>query len=219
MIELKNVSKGFGSIQALKDISFRLAKEERLVIAGHSGCGKTTLLRVIAGFEKIDSGEICLNGRLASSAHMTVEPVQRKAGMVFQDLALWPHLTVFEHLDFGLENVFRDKKARSGKINEILKMVELSNKMRSLPRQLSGGEKQRLALARALVAQPEILLLDEPFTNLDFELEEKMVMMLLKFAGQFRMTLIYVTHDRLMAKRIGQKTIHLNEGRIVEAKF
>ena len=219
MIEVKNVTKRFNLTPALDDVSLNIEKNERAVILGHSGCGKTTLLRIIAGLELPDAGEIYLNRSLASNTRILIPPDQRKLNMVFQDLALWPHMNVNENISFGLENIIKDKIKRQEEIEKMLRMVHLAHKPRSYPHQLSGGEQQRVALARALIRKPKILLMDEPLSHLDVDLKENLLKLIMDLHQQFKMTLVYVTHDQIVAQRLADRIICMEYGKIVHAKI
>ncbi len=214
MIELKNITKRFDKLTAVNEVSLKIERIQRLAILGPSGSGKTTLLRLIAGFVEPDSGRIYINGRLANDPRILISPHRRNIGMVFQDLALWPHMNVEKNIGFGLENLIRDKEARQQEINNFLKMVNLEKKKHIYPSRLSGGEQQRVALARALIRKPEVLLLDEPLVNLDFELKQKLLQLILDLQKQFNITLIYVTHDEYVARYLAEKIAFIREGKI-----
>lgn len=214
MIKLKNVTKKFGKISAVNDASFKIEEKQRLVILGPSGCGKTTILRLIAGFEKPDEGEIHIDGRLASNPQILIPANKRNIGMVFQDLALWPHMNVADNIGFGLENVFKDRQKRDEEIDNIIKLMHLKEKSSSYPAQLSGGEQQRVALARALIRRPQILLMDESLANLELELKEKLLRLIIDLQVQFNITLVYVTHDEYAAKVLAERVALMRQGRI-----
>jgi len=206
-IELDGVSKAFGDRVVLNDVSLRIEKAERLVLFGPSGSGKTTVLRLIAGLEVPDKGEIRIEDRIvASSGKNHVPPEKRDVGMVFQDLALWPHMTVQQNLMFGLTARRIQKREAEVRIREMLNRVGLENRMQAKPHQLSGGEQQRVALARALVSRPSILLMDEPLSSLEDERKRAIASDLLGPHSQFGFTLVYVTHDQaetdLLASRV-----------------
>lgn len=218
MITLKGVTKKFGQVRAVHEASLTVKEGERVVILGHSGCGKTTLLRLIAGLERPDEGEIIIRDRLASSPSVWVEPIKREIGMIFQDLALWPHMNAMENVGFGLKASGGNKKALDEEIKEILKLVHLENKVTYYPRKLSGGEQQRVALARALAQRPKILLMDEPLVSLDFDLKEQMIKLILDLQRQFDITLVYVTHDRDAANYLNGRVVWMDHGRILLEK-
>jgi iron(III) transport system ATP-binding protein len=206
-IELDGVSKTFGERIVLDDLSLQIQKAERLVVFGPSGCGKTTVLRLVAGLEVPDQGEIRIADRIvAGSGRNLVPPEKRNVGMVFQDLALWPHMTVQQNLMFGLNARSVPKREANLRVREMLQRIGLDHRMDAKPHQLSGGEQQRVALARALVTHPSILLMDEPLSSLDDERKRAIASDLLDLQSQLGFTLIYVTHDRaetnLLASRV-----------------
>lgn len=188
---VKKVSDGF----ALQDLTFEVSKGSTLALFGPSGCGKTTTLRLIAGFEQLDAGEIRINNRRVSTPRKMAAPHSRGVGMVFQDLALWPHMDVQAHLNFVLDGQVKDRQERTEKIREILRRVQLGARINDYPYQLSGGEKQRLAMARALVATPEVLLMDEPLSSLDAHLRSALLRQTRDLIRELGMTTVYVTHD------------------------
>jgi iron(III) transport system ATP-binding protein len=205
VLDVDNIRHAFGRQVVVDGLSFRLARGSIACLLGPSGCGKTTVLRAIAGFEPLREGRIVLDGTLVSSAGYAVPPEQRRIGMVFQDYALFPHLTVADNVAFGLKGVGRAERA--ARVAEVLELVGLSGTGAKYPHELSGGQQQRVALARALAPRPELLLLDEPFSNLDVDLRERLsleVRDILKAQGT---TAILVTHDQYeafaMADEIG----------------
>jgi ABC-type Fe3+/spermidine/putrescine transport system ATPase subunit len=216
-ISIAHVTKRFGAHQALAGLSLDVASGEAVIILGPSGCGKTTLLRVIAGLELPDSGEVWLSGtRVASAAQSIVPPHQRGIGFVFQDLALWPHLTVRGNLDFVLESRRVPRAERSARVLDTLTLVRIKQFADRHPHQLSGGEQQRVALARALVGQPRVLLLDEPLSSLDPELRSTLRSELAQLQRNLKVTTIYVTHDRDDAAALGGRVVRMREGTIVD---
>ncbi len=215
IIEFKNVSKSYNSTQAVNDFSLTIEKGERIAILGHSGCGKTTILRLLAGFIAPDTGSISINDKvLSSNGKNLIEPEARNIGMVFQDLALWPHLTVEGNLEFGLKARRLHKKERDKRISDVLQLVQMGKFAQALPSELSGGQQQRVALARALVLQPEALLMDEPLSNLDLELNIQLRNEIIKLHQQIGFTLIYVTHDREEAYEIANRIVVMEDGQI-----
>jgi iron(III) transport system ATP-binding protein len=215
-IAITNVSKRFGSHRALDDISLEIAFGEAAVILGPSGCGKTTLLRLIAGLEVPDAGQVTLNGRVVATAgRVIVPPHQRRLGFVFQDLALWPHLTVQENLDFvlGSSNLARGDRQR--RVQSALALVRIEQFSNRYPHQLSGGEQQRVALARAIVGEPRVLLLDEPLSSLDAELRADMRTELARLQRTLNLTTIYVTHDREDAAVLADCVVQMRAGRVL----
>jgi iron(III) transport system ATP-binding protein len=183
---------------------------------GPSGCGKTTMLRLLAGLEVPTSGAISIDGRLvAERGRNLVEPEQRHIGMVFQDLALWPNMTVYEHLAFALRYDRRNKPTdRPVRIGEVLDMVRMSDRAQAKPGELSGGQQQRVALARALVANPTIVLMDEPLSSLDPELNLHLRREILRLHAELGFTLVFVTHRVEEADEVGSRIIAMRAGRI-----
>jgi iron(III) transport system ATP-binding protein len=216
-IELDGVSKTFGERVVLNDLSLQIEKAERLVLFGPSGSGKTTVLRLIAGLEVPDKGEIRIEDRIvASSGKNLVPPEKRDVGMVFQDLALWPHMTVRQNLMFGLNARRVQKREAEARVREMLQRVGLEHRIAAKPHQLSGGEQQRVALGRALVSRPSILLMDEPLSSLDDERKRAIASDLLGLQSRFGFTLIYVTHDRSEADMLASRVCQLRDGRVAE---
>lgn len=217
-IEFQHVTKRFGNHAAVDDLSFWIDAGERLVLHGPSGCGKSTVLRMIAGFVAPDNGRVLVAGEVvASDRRILVGPERRRLAMVFQDLALWPHLTVTENLEFALKAQRLPAGLRRERIADILQRVQLADSSDAYPQQLSGGQQQRVAIARALVAQPVAVLMDEPLSNLDDELREELCGQILELHSQLRFTLIYVTHSREEMRRIGTRSIWLRAGREVSS--
>jgi iron(III) transport system ATP-binding protein len=196
-VTLKSVTKRFGSRVAVRPLSLEVQRGNTVGLVGPSGGGKTTVLRLIAGLDVPDDGEVWLNGRLASSAgRLHIAPSQRNIGFVFQDLALWPHMTVGDNLMFVLQSRRWPAATRKARIEEMLSVVGMSDRADEYPSHLSGGEQQRVALARALVAKPDLLLLDEPLSSLDPELRAGLRQELAAIPRRLGVTMIYVTHDR-----------------------
>ena len=215
-LAIANVSKRFRSHQALDDISLDVRVGEAVAIFGPSGCGKTTLLRLIAGLEVPDNGEIWLAGAQVSAAHGVLVPAhERGIGFVFQDLALWPHLTVQKHLDFVLESTKTPRADRKARIHDVMTLVRIEPFSSRYPHELSGGEQQRVALARALVGQPRVLLFDEPLSSLDAELRATLRAELAKLQRALRVTTVYVTHDREDVAALADRVVEMRAGRIV----
>jgi len=215
IVEIKNIFKSFDTIPAIKNVSLEIKAGERVVILGPSGCGKTSLLRMIAGFVVPDQGSISIDGTLvANDGKSVVEPENRQIGMVFQDLALWPHMTVYKNLEFGLTAKKVSKRERNDRINQILDKVQMSEFKNSFPGNLSGGQQQRVALARAIVMRPKILLMDEPLSNLDFDLNFLLRKEILKLQEETGITLLYVTHDRDEAFSLATRIIVMKHGQI-----
>jgi iron(III) transport system ATP-binding protein len=213
-IEFQGVSKRYADRTAVDTVSFRICEGERVVVHGPSGCGKTTVLRLVAGFLAPDAGKVLVGGQLvAADGKVLVVPEHRHLGMVSQDLALWPHLTVAQNLDFGLKAQRLSGEIRRERINDMLSRVHLNGTAESYPTRLSGGQQQRVAIARALVTQPLAVLMDEPLSNLDDELREDLCGQILDLHAQLRFTLVYVTHSKQEMRRIGTRSIRLREGK------
>ena len=197
---------------AVRGVTLGLGAGEIGVLIGPSGCGKTTLLRAVAGLEAVNAGQIRLNGREVSSVHHQVPPEQRRIGMVFQDYALFPHLSVGRNVAFGIHQL--PKAEQAARVAEVLALVGLEGSAERFPHELSGGQQQRVALARALAPRPQLMLLDEPFSNLDVDLRERLaheVRGILKAAGA---TALFVTHDQLEAFAIGDRIGVMEHGQL-----
>jgi ABC-type Fe3+/spermidine/putrescine transport system ATPase subunit len=213
---MTNVTKRFASHHSVDSVSLEVVAGDAIVILGPSGCGKTTLLRLIAGLEIPDSGEIWLGGAQAAGAGRNMMSAhERGIGFVFQDLALWPHLTVQRNLNFVLESAKMPRADRAARALEVLKLVRIEQLSSRYPHQLSGGEQQRVALARALVGQPRVLLLDEPFSSLDPELRDGLRSELARLQRTLQVTTVYVTHDQGDAAILADRVIEMRAGRIV----
>ncbi|MCL6556084.1 MAG: ABC transporter ATP-binding protein [Burkholderiales bacterium] len=211
-VELISVGKRFGEKEVVADLSFRLGPGSIGCLLGPSGCGKTTVLRLIAGFEAVSSGEILLNGEPVSRPGHSVPPERRRVGMVFQDYALFPHLTVEGNVAFGLHRW--PARERAARVRELLALVGLEGHESAYPHELSGGQQQRVALARALAPKPELLLLDEPFSNLDVELRERLGLELRQILKQEGITAILVTHDQQEAFAMADEIGVMHAGRL-----
>jgi iron(III) transport system ATP-binding protein len=194
MIRTENLGMRYGEVEALKGVTFSLPPGEILAILGPSGCGKTTLLRLLAGFETPSEGRVLIDSVEVSTSSCIETPHRRGLSMIFQDLALWPHMTVRGHLDFVLDSKKISQRNLSSKVARVLKDVNLMGYDDRYPRELSGGEKQRLAIARALVSEPKYLLMDEPFSNLDTLLREELQGLIVKLKDRLQMGVIYVSH-------------------------
>ena len=210
VIELKNVTKSFGDNVILKDFDFKVKKDEFLTILGPSGCGKTTILRLIGGFEEPDEGKILFNGEDITNK----EPYERKINTVFQKYALFPHMNVYDNIAFGLNIKKMDKNLIKEKVREVLKLVNLVGFENREIESLSGGQQQRIAIARALVNEPEVLLLDEPLGALDLKLRQAMQIELKRIQKSVGITFIYVTHDQEEALSMSDTVVVLNNGEI-----
>ena len=205
----------YGAFEAVRDVSLNLQQGEIGCLLGPSGCGKTTLLRAIAGFEPVTEGEIRLNGAIISSPGAMTPPERRKVGMVFQDFALFPHLTIADNIGFGLSKTARVEKQR--RVAEMLELVDLSDSTDAYPHELSGGQQQRVALARAMAPTPDVLLLDEPFSSLDSELREQLAGEVREILNQNNITAILVTHNQHEAFAMADQVNLMNKGCIVQS--
>ncbi|MCI0489020.1 MAG: ABC transporter ATP-binding protein [Blastocatellia bacterium] len=209
-LRLAGVTKRYADRTILDRISLDVSQGEIVALLGASGCGKTTLLRLIAGLERLDAGEIWIAGeRVAAEGRNLAPPRARGIGFVFQDLALWPHLTVAASLDFVLASGGMPKRERARRIADTLQMVRISRFAQSYPNRLSGGEQQRAALARAIVGHPRLLLLDEPMSSLDADLKVDLLGELAALQAKLDVTTIYVTHDRAEAAALAHKDFFL----------
>jgi iron(III) transport system ATP-binding protein len=217
-VEFKNVSKDYQGLQILKNLSFKIEDGEFVSFLGPSGCGKTTSLRMVAGLEKNSSGEILIGEELISSPdkNIFVPTKDRKLGMVFQSYAIWPHMNIFENVAFPLRMAKVPEVEIKKQVLEVLSMVELGGLDQRMPNTLSGGQQQRVALARGLVARPKVLLLDEPLSNLDAKLREKMRKDIREIQQHFKITCIYVTHDQVEAFSMSDRIMILEKGNILQ---
>ena len=206
------LTKKFGSNFGVQDLSMSVRAGEILALVGPSGCGKTSTLRLIAGFEHPDHGNISLAGRIVSGDRRPVPPEKRGVGMVFQDYALFPHLSVFENVAFGLHECSSEQ--RKNRVMEMLELIGLADLGNRYPHQLSGGERQRVALARALAPQPVVLLLDEPFSNLDADLRLRMREEIRAVLKNINATAVFVTHDQEEALFMGDRLAVMNQGHL-----
>jgi len=221
VIRTSNLVKTFagtrGEVRALRGVSFEVAKGQLFTLLGPSGCGKTTTLRCIAGLEQPLAGEILVNDRpvFSSSRGLFIPPEQRRMGMVFQSYAIWPHMTVFENVAYPLASQLRRKELKH-RVEQILERLGLASLADRLAPNLSGGQQQRVALARALVAEPQVLLLDEPLSNLDAKLREQMRFELKSLHDAMKITTVYVTHDQEEALAISDRIGLMHEGALLE---
>ena len=213
-LSLENVSASYDKASVIENVSFSLQEGELACLLGPSGCGKTTILRAISGFQSVTQGSISLAGNIISNTTTMLNPEQRGVGMVFQDHALFPHLSIAENVGFGLAKL--NKKEKLNRVSRLLDLVGMSAYKSKYPHELSGGQSQRVALARAIAPQPSLLLMDEPFSNLDTELRESLgyeVRMLLKELG---VTAIMVTHDQHDAFALGDRVGVMSHGQLVQ---
>lgn len=216
ILEVKNISKRFDDITVFENLSITVNKGEVVVIVGPSGCGKSTFLRCINGLEKIQEGEIVLDGEAIDPAAKELYRIREKIGMVFQSYDLFPHLTILQNLTLAPIKVRKtDRKDAEKEALELLDRVGLSSKKDNYPRQLSGGQKQRVAIVRALMMHPEILLLDEITAALDPEMVREVLDVVLDLAREGR-TMIVVTHEMQFARAVADRMVFMDGGRIVE---
>ncbi len=211
-ITLNGVTKFYGDVEIIKELSITFEDKQFITLLGPSGCGKTTLLRMIAGFEKPTSGEIKIDNLTVSSPENFIPPNERNIGMVFQSYAVWPHMNVFDNVAYPLRIKKFSRREINQKVSEILEAVHLSQYVNRMPNELSGGQQQRVALGRALVSNPRVLLLDEPLSNLDAKLRESMRFEIKDMQKKFGITIIYVTHDQSEAMAMSDKIIIFNNG-------
>ena len=213
---IDRVSKSFGDVQVLQDVSIDVRDGEFLAILGPSGCGKTTLLRLIAGFERVTSGEIRIGDRVVSSPDQHVPPEDRQVGIVFQSYALWPHMTVAQNVGYSQRVLGTSKDVIRKKVAEALGIVGLSGFEDRSPSKLSGGQRQRVALARCLVQSPNLVLLDEPLANLDVHLRASMEDEFADFHRRSGSTMVYITHDQAEAMAMADRIAVMDRGRLAQ---
>ena len=209
-LECRGLTKRFGQVQAIAGLDLTVLPGQVVALLGPSGCGKTTALRLVAGFEQPDEGSITVGGRQVCQPGYAMPPEQRNVGMIFQEGALFPHLTVAQNVAYGLSR----GNGREKRVGEVLDLVGLDGLGRRMPHELSGGQQQRVALARALAPRPEVLLLDEPFSNLDPRLREQVRQDVLEILKNGNITAIFVTHDQEEALLVGDTVAVMNEGRV-----
>jgi spermidine/putrescine ABC transporter ATP-binding subunit len=211
-VRLINLKKSFQDVEAVKDVTLTIERGDFFTFLGPSGCGKTTVLRMIAGFTRPDGGHIFFNDREVNE----VPPWKRDVGMVFQSYALWPHMSVFENVAFGLKERDLPKSVVREKTGQALAMVNLEGLEKRRPSELSGGQQQRVALARTLVIEPQLLLLDEPLSNLDAKLRVQMRQELVRIQSNLGITSIYVTHDQEEALTLSTRIAVMSKGRVIQ---
>ncbi|TJY58202.1 sn-glycerol-3-phosphate ABC transporter ATP-binding protein UgpC [Sinimarinibacterium sp. CAU 1509] len=209
-ITLENISKRFGRTEVIRDVSLRVDDGEFVVFVGPSGCGKSTLLRLIAGLEDIDSGRVLFDGDDVS----TQAPSARGIAMVFQSYALYPHMSVYDNLAFGLKLAKAERSQLDARVREAARVLQIENLLERKPKELSGGQRQRVAIGRAIVRSPRAFLFDEPLSNLDAGLRVQMRIELARLHRQFGTTMIYVTHDQVEAMTLASRIVVLNQGRV-----
>ncbi len=209
-VELKNINKNYGDFQASKDVNFGIEKGRLVALLGPSGSGKTTILRMIAGLENPNSGEIIIDGKVVNN----ISPAERGIGFVFQNYALFRYMTVYQNIAFGLKLKKWDKQKIKERVNELLELTGLKGFEKRYPNQLSGGQRQRVAFARALAPNPSLLLLDEPFAAIDAKVRQELRTWLREMIYKVGITSIFVTHDQDEAVEVADQIIVTNQGRI-----
>jgi len=213
-LELVNLTKRYGDLVSVDAITLSVDKGEFVCLLGPSGCGKTTTLRMIAGFLEPDAGEIRVGAKVVSAPGAVIPPERRNMGMIFQSYAVWPHMTVHQNVAYGLKMKKVSPAERNARTDALLKATRLAELAGRYPSELSGGQQQRVALARALAPSPDILLLDEPLSNLDANLRGDMRFEIRRLHDEFRTTSIYVTHDQVEAMTMADRIVVMNAGRI-----
>ena len=211
-IEIAQVSKRFGGVSALSNVTVDVAAGEAVCLFGPSGCGKTTLLRLVAGLEQPDQGTVAIAGRIVAGADLFVPPAERGIAMVFQDLALWPHMRVERHVQFVLRAQGLSRAERCARVDGLLDLCGLEDKRRAYPGELSGGQQQRLGIARALATASDILLLDEPLVNLEVELGERFIREFLRLKAEEGTTILMATHVRDAAEQLADRIVFMGDG-------
>src|ERR1700720_692568 len=214
VVELESLTKRFGEATAGDDLTLRIAHGSLVCLLGPSGCGKTTTLRLIAGFIDPDRGTIRVGDRTVSEPGRSVPPERRRMSMIFQSYALWPHMTIADNVGYGLRLRRIERAERERRVAAILDVAHLSELAERYPHELSGGQQQRAALARALIVEPETLLLDEPLSNLDANLREEMRFQIRRLHAEYRYTTVYVTHDQSEAMTTADLIAVMNSGKI-----
>ena len=216
IVDLRGLTKKFGDAAAVDDVHLEIGDGEFVSLLGPSGCGKTTTLRLLAGFLQPDGGEIRVDGAVVSSASLLVPPERRNMSMIFQSYAVWPHMTVAQNVAYGLKFKKLSKQEVDAKVTKLLGVVHLAELKDRYSAELSGGQQQRVALARALVVEPQILLMDEPLSNLDANLREEMRFEIRRLHEEFKITTVYVTHDQAEAMATSDRIALLDRGRLVQ---
>ena len=211
-IKIDNINKFYGDVQVIEDVSLEIKSQSFTVLVGPSGCGKSTMLRMIAGLEDINSGTISIDGTVVND----LPPKERNIAMVFQSYALYPHMTVFDNMAFGLKLEKRSKEEIDERVQEAAKILQIEEYLSRKPKQLSGGQRQRVAIGRAITRKPQVFLFDEPLSNLDAALRVQMRVELAKLHDRLNATMIYVTHDQTEAMTLADRIVVLNEGRVIQ---
>jgi multiple sugar transport system ATP-binding protein len=207
-VELRNIRKTYGKVEAVREVSLEVADRELVVFVGPSGCGKSTLLRMIAGLEEISGGELLIGGEVMNK----VPAADRGIAMVFQSYALYPHMTVAENMGFALKMMGMGRAEVEAKVREAARILQLERLLDRKPKQLSGGQRQRVAIGRAITRSPSVFLFDEPLSNLDADLRAQMRIEIARLHDELRTTMIYVTHDQVEAMTLADRIVVLNDG-------
>ena len=211
ILKIEDLALSYANQKVLKDVNLELSKGERVSILGESGSGKSSLLRCIAGFEPVNNGKIFIKNKLVSSNNLMIPTEKRNVGMVAQEKALFPHLTVKQNISFGIER----KKNKDEVVTELTNLFKITNLIDKLPRQISGGEQQRVAFARSLAPSPNLLMLDEPFSALDNELKQELYYELDKIFDKQELSILLVTHDHEEAKILTSRLFKLTQGSLI----
>ena len=212
-LKLDNVVKRYGSARIIHGVSLEVEKGEFVVFVGPSGCGKSTLLRMIAGLEEVTDGDVSIDGRVVTG----VAPADREVSMVFQSYALYPHMSVFDNIAFGLKMARMDKAGIRQRVDEAARILQIEPLLDRKPRQLSGGQRQRVAIGRAIVRHPKLFLFDEPLSNLDAELRTQMRVEIARLHRDLGVTMVYVTHDQVEAMTLADRIVVLRAGLVEQA--
>jgi multiple sugar transport system ATP-binding protein len=207
-VVLRNINKFFDSVHAVRDVNLQIRDKEFVVFVGPSGCGKTTTLRMIAGLEAISSGDISIDGQVVNN----LPPMDRDIAMVFQNYALYPHMSVYDNMAFGLKMRKFNRREIAKRVEEAADILDIGDYLKRKPRQLSGGQRQRVALGRAIVRHPRVFLFDEPLSNLDAKLRVQMRVELKKLHQRLGTTAVYVTHDQVEAMTLGDRVVVMRDG-------
>ncbi|RJE88939.1 ABC transporter ATP-binding protein [Paenibacillus sp. 1011MAR3C5] len=214
LLDISDVTKSYGNFQALKGISLTMRQGEIISVLGPSGCGKSTLLQLVAGLSQPDDGTIWLGGGIVATAKSLVPPEKRGVNMVFQDYALWPHMSVMDNIEYGLKRMKLGKEEMNARVGELLSLLHLEGLEKRLPPQLSGGQQQRVAIARALATRPKLMLLDEPLSNLDMRLRVEMRTEMACLFRKLGISVFHVTHDPDEAFAMADRLLIMRAGRI-----
>ena len=220
-ITLKNVTKRFGDLEVVKNLNLEIQNRDFIVLLGPSGCGKTTTLRMIAGLETPTSGEIMIDGKVvfSSEKEINIPPNKRNVGFLFQNYALWPHMTAYRNIALGLENLKWKKEEINSRVSDLAQLLKIEELLDRYPSELSGGQQQRVAIARTLAPKPDVLLMDEPLSNLDAKLRMEMRSELKRLHLEIKSTFVYVTHDQLEAMTLATKVCLIKKGILQQFAF